>query len=41
MGTHRNEWGKKILSKISQIKTPGDSKSFTSSLGFSFKNLLE
>jgi len=40
MGTHRNEWEKLIYSKISQNKTPDDSK-VTSSLGFSSKNLLE
>jgi len=39
MGTHRNEL-EKLYSKISQNKTPGDSK-VTSSLGFSSKNLLE
>jgi len=39
MGTHRNEW-EKLSFKISQNKTPGDSK-VTSSLGFSSKNFLE
>jgi len=42
MVTHRNEWENCNLehSKMSQNKTPGDSK-VTSSLGFSSKNLLE
>jgi len=43
MGTHRNEWEKNCNlehSKISQNKTPGDSK-VTSSLGFRSKNFLE
>jgi len=40
MGTHRNEENRNIEHfKISQNKTPGDSK-VTSSLGFSSKNLL-